>query len=73
MTGSLDALLDLWRKPVEARSDPLADFAEVYADPVTVNGQPMPLTDLLDRAKAVQRAFSDLDMRIVQHVEAQDV
>jgi len=45
-------------------------FGEVYADPVLVNGTQLALTDLVDRARALQRAFDGLSMQILDIVEA---
>src|SRR5215831_17216455 len=38
MTAVVERLLPLWTQPVSARDDAQAAFAEVYADPVAVNG-----------------------------------
>jgi predicted ester cyclase len=73
MAQTLDRLLDLWRTPMDSRADPVADFAEFYADTVVVNGSPMPVTALVDRARALQQAFEDLDMVLLQEVETPDV
>ena len=48
----------------------MAAFGEVYADPVLVNGTELALTDLVDRARALQRAFDGLSMQILDIVEA---
>jgi hypothetical protein len=66
----LERLLPLWAQPVDARPDPVAAFAEVYADPMLVNGTELALTDLVDRARALQRAFDGLSMQILDIVEA---
>jgi len=66
----LERLLPLWAQPVDARPDPVTAFGEVYADPVLVNGTELALTDLVDRARALQRAFDGLSMQILDIVEA---
>jgi hypothetical protein len=66
----VDRLLPLWTRPVRARDDPRAAFAEVYADPVVVNGTAMTLAELVDRARSLQQAFDRLGMDIVDTVEA---
>jgi predicted ester cyclase len=66
----LERLLPLWAQPVDARPDPVAAFGEVYADPVLVNGTELALADLVDRARALQRAFDGLSMQILDIVEA---
>ena len=48
----------------------MAAFGEVYADPVLVNGTELALTGLVDRARALQRAFDGLSMQILDIVEA---
>jgi len=48
----------------------VAAFGEVYADPVLVNGTELALADLVDRARALQRAFDGLSMQILDIVEA---
>jgi hypothetical protein len=49
MTALLDRLLGLWQEPVDKRDDPEAAFRELYADPVSINGTPMPVSSLVDR------------------------
>jgi predicted ester cyclase len=39
-------------------------------DPVSVNGADIPLVDLVERARAVQRAFADLSVEVIDEVEA---
>jgi predicted ester cyclase len=70
VTSVLERLLPLWTQPVDARPDPVAAFGEVYADPVLVNGTELALTGLVDRARALQRAFDGLSMQILDIVEA---
>jgi predicted ester cyclase len=55
----LDALLALWETRPEERTDPVGDFSALYADPVAINGTPTPVTDLVARATALNRAFTD--------------
>jgi predicted ester cyclase len=70
VTSVLERLLPLWAQPVDGRPDPVAAFGELYADPVLVNGAELALTDLVDRARALQRAFDGLSMQILDVVEA---
>jgi SnoaL-like polyketide cyclase len=37
-------------------------------DPVLINGVPVPVTDLVARARALHRAFSERDMEIVERI-----
>jgi predicted ester cyclase len=50
--------------------DAIAAFGAVYADPVSVNGVDVPLVGLVERARALQRAFADLSVEIIDEVEA---
>src|SRR5689334_15022439 len=70
MSAVLERLTSLWTQPVDAWPDPVAAFGEVYADPVRVNGTELALTELIARARALQRAFDDLGMQILDTVEA---
>ena len=69
MTPVLKRLLDLWQRPVVAGPDAEAAFREVYADPVTVNGTPMSVADLVQRARMLQGAFTELRMEVVHDYE----
>jgi hypothetical protein len=71
----LDDLLRLWVEPIgdPAASETTADaFRSVYADPVTVNGVPMPVPALVERARALQRAYEGLRAELLDRVETQD-
>jgi hypothetical protein len=72
MIALLDRLVPLWTQPVDSRGDPEAAFREAYADPVMVNGAEMPVADLVDRARTLQRAFDQLEMHIVDTVQTPD-
>lgn len=60
----VDRLLALWTTPAD---DPAA-FAELYTDPVVVNGSAMSVADLVERARRLQCALSDLRAEILQVV-----
>jgi len=68
----LERLLPLWTQPAGSRDDAEAAFREVYADPVVVNGTELRVADLVDRARALQRAFDGLSMHILDTVETPD-
>jgi predicted ester cyclase len=53
----LERALHLWGDPLPAGSAALTAFREVYADPVTVNGEPTDLQVLVDRARMLQTAI----------------
>jgi SnoaL-like polyketide cyclase len=65
----LECLLPLWAQPVGAR-DAGAAFREVCAGPVVVNGIEMTITALADRARSLHQAFDQLQMHILDAVEA---
>jgi hypothetical protein len=67
-----ERLMDLWVVPTDQRTDPMAAFGAVYADPVTINGTPTPLGELVARARALHATFSDHVIELVDRVEAQD-
>jgi hypothetical protein len=69
MTPFLEQLLDLWQKPLAERADAVADFGAMYADPVTVNGVPLSLADLVAGAGALQGALADLTADVVHELE----
>jgi predicted ester cyclase len=72
MPNLLERLFSLWHEPVDERDDPEAAFREVYADPVTINGTPTPVSSLVERARVLQRAFDGLTTEIVDQVETTD-
>jgi predicted ester cyclase len=68
--STVDRLLRLWTEPVAETGNAIAAFGAVYADPVSINGVDVPLVGLVDRARALQRAFADLSVEIIDEVEA---
>jgi predicted ester cyclase len=69
---TVEHLTRLWTEPVPASAEAARAFGELYTDPVSINGTPTSLLDLVERARAVQRAFADLSMEIVDEFEAPD-
>jgi predicted ester cyclase len=67
---AVERLLRLWTEPVGAAPDAIAAFGELYTDPVSVNDAVTPLIDLVERAHALQRAFADLSVEVIDKVEA---
>jgi SnoaL-like polyketide cyclase len=65
----VDRLLRLWSQPLDA-AEAHAAFAEVYTDPVSVNGVDMSVADLVDRAQRLQGAVADLRLELIDQVEA---
>lgn len=68
--STVEQLTRLWTQPVPANPEAVAAFAQLYTDPVSINGRSTSLVDLVDRARALQRAFADLSMEIIDEFEA---
>ena len=69
---TVERLSRLWTEPLGAGPDAIAAFGELYTDPVSINGAEVPLVDLVERARGLQRAFADLSMEIIDEVQAPD-
>jgi hypothetical protein len=65
MIPDFDDLIALWTRPLPAGDEALAAFARLYTDPVMVNGASMSLAALVDRARATQSTFSELEARLL--------
>jgi predicted ester cyclase len=72
VTDLLQRLLRLWTEPVGDGVAAGAAFAEVYADPLLVNGLPMTVAQLVDRARSLQKSFDGLSTQIVDLVDTSD-
>src|SRR5690349_9530751 len=59
MREVLDRAMELWSAPISEGDDGVARFATVYADPVSVNGQDVPLATLVDRARVLSAVVTD--------------
>lgn len=68
----LSSLLRLWSEPDPDDDALLARFASWYADPTVVNGVALRPTDLLARARALQRGLSDQRHEVVEKVVSGD-
>jgi hypothetical protein len=62
----------LWTEPVGDGPAASAAFAAVYADPLVVNGMPMTVAQLVDRARSLQQAFEGLSMQVVDQIDTSD-
>jgi predicted ester cyclase len=73
MTTIVDRAMRLWTEPIPT-DDAAARraFAGVYADPVTVNGNSVPLQAIVDRARMMQGAFADLRAELQELVTTGD-
>jgi hypothetical protein len=63
-------LMALWAGPIPDGAAGEAAFAEFYAAELTVNGAPFTLTQLVERARGLHRAYSDIRAEVLQVVEA---
>lgn len=69
----VDRLMGLWTTPLPADDHrALTAVRALYTDPVEVNGTALAATDLLTRARGVQRAYSGLHHRLLDRVETPD-
>jgi hypothetical protein len=59
MRDVVDRAMELWSAPIPEGDAAIARFATVYADPVSLNGQDLPLSTLVDRARAISGVVSD--------------
>jgi len=64
----IDRLMSLWTVPPVERLDAVSDFAHFYADTVHINGLPLALAALVDRAHAIHSAFSHHHITVVDRV-----
>ncbi|MEV0272266.1 ester cyclase [Hamadaea sp. NPDC050747] len=65
----IELLFELWTVPPDLRTDPVADFGTAYADPVLINGVPMALADLVERARLLHHAFEEHSIEIMDRTE----
>ncbi len=73
MAFDVDRLLRLWTDPLPADdASAAAAFAELYTDPVTVNGVPLPASDLVGRARVLQGALERPEREVLAVADAGD-
>jgi len=60
MALDFDELMQLWASPLPAGDAARAAFARLYCDQLRVNGSEMTLEALVERARALQAAYSEL-------------
>jgi predicted ester cyclase len=68
----VDNLLKLWELPPPAGDAARAAFAQMYTDPVRINGIEMRLDDLVARARALHVALSERRTEILSRVDEGD-
>jgi hypothetical protein len=64
-------LLKLW-DTVPTGDDAEAQFAELYADPVVINGTAMTLKDLTARARITAKALADRTTEVLSQITTDD-
>jgi SnoaL-like polyketide cyclase len=70
MAFDVDRLLQLWTEPLPDDDEKAAAaFRELYADPVSVNGNQLTARDLVARARALQGVFEAAEREVLDLVE----
>src|SRR5437763_1306050 len=69
MSLNWNDLIGLWTRPLPEGEAAVAAFRKVYTDPVWVNGTPMAVAALVDRARATQRTFADLKAVLMTQID----
>ena len=73
MLLDLDRLLRLWTESLPLDDEEAADaFRRMYADPVTVNGTPSSVADMVARARVMQAALAEPEREVLAVVESSD-
>jgi ketosteroid isomerase-like protein len=73
VTFDVERLLRLWTDRLPDDDAAAAEaFRAVYADPVTVNGVPIPAADLVARARVLQAALERPEREVLDVVDAGD-
>ena len=65
MNPDFEDLIALWTRPLPEGDGALEAFAKTYTDPVVVNGVSMSLVNLVDRARATQRVFTEMEAQLL--------
>ena len=71
MALDFDALIRLWTRPLPEGAAALAAFARVYAERLQVNGSAMALEALVERARALQAAYTDLSGTLLARADTE--
>jgi hypothetical protein len=66
----IDRVMALWRDPIPDGDAGIASFGTCYATDLTVNGAPFTLGRLVDRARMMQTAYSDIRPEVLEVIEA---
>jgi hypothetical protein len=71
MTHPVDRMLLLWSvPPPDDDVAALSAFREVYVDPYSVNGEDLPLSALVDRARMMHAALTGLRHEVLDRIDS---
>jgi hypothetical protein len=71
MPFDVERMLRLWTDPLpEDETAAAAAFRQLYSDPVTVNGAPVTASDLVTRARVMQRALEQPEREVLAVADA---
>ncbi len=71
MAFDVERLLRLWTDPLPTDdAAAAAAFGELYTDPVTVNGTPLPVSDLVGRARVLEGALERPEREVLAVADA---
>ena len=70
MAFDVEALMAVWTRPYATAADAVQAFRTLYHDPVVVNGTPIAADDMVDRARALQSTFENLQRQILDVCDA---
>ena len=71
MTHPVDRMLRLWSvPPPDDEVAALSAFREVYVDPYSVNGEDVPLSALVDRARMMHAGLTGLRHEVLDRIDS---
>lgn len=69
MSVDFEQLTSLWTRPLPEGNAALEAFSRLYAKRVKVNGNEIPLEALVERARGMQAAFSEMSSTLLSKVD----
>ena len=71
VTHPVDRMLQLWSAPPPEDDVPaLSTFREVYADPYSINGEAVPLSAVVGRARMMHAGLADLRHEVLDRIDS---
>lgn len=71
VTHPVDRMLRLWSvPPPDDEVEALSAFREVYVDPYSVNGEEVPLSDLVGRARMMHAGLTGLRHEVLDRIDS---